>query len=260
MLFNYIFVVRFHYAREINGLSEQFVRIVRGFGTHVRPSRHPFLGLTALFALGLLIVRTIAAPRAVPRTSPSSAASFAVAVRASYVAPGRWQLRNDSRPLKNENEEEVMIRSRGIMWACCVSSTLLLCANTASGQAVAPDAEGFFIATPEDLKPPDGGRSTVILGNPREPGPYVIRITFGPGQGSRPHFHDQARHITVIKGTWWVSTGARADVYDPDYMRPVEVGTFIYEPPYGHHYDMAKDEEVTVQIMGIGPVVTTSLD
>ena len=54
-----------------------------------------------------------------------------------------------------------MIRSRGIMWACCVSSTLLLWANTASGQAVAPDAEGFFIATPEDLQPPEGGRSTV---------------------------------------------------------------------------------------------------
>ena len=153
-----------------------------------------------------------------------------------------------------------MIRSRGIMWACCVSSTLLLWANTASGQGVTPDAEGFFIATPEDLQPPEGGRSTVILGNPREPGLYVIRITFGPGQGSRPHFHDQARHITVIKGRWWVSTGARADVYDPDYMRPVDPGTFIYEPPYGHHYDMAKDEEVTVQIMGMGPVTSTRIE
>ena len=111
-----------------------------------------------------------------------------------------------------------MIRSRVFMWACCVSGTLLLWANTASGQAVEPDAEGFFIAQPEDLQPPEGGRQTVILGNPREPGLYVIRITFGPGQGSRPHFHDQARHITVIKGTWWVSTGARADVYDPDHM------------------------------------------
>ena len=145
------------------------------------------------------------------------------------------------------------------IWACCVSSTLLLSANTASGQAVAPDAEGFIVAQPEDLRPAEGERSTVILGNPREPGLYVIRITFAPGQGSRPHFHDQARYITVIKGTWWVSTGAKADVYDPDNMRRVEASTFIYEPPNGHHYDMAKDEEVTVQIMGMGPVTTTRI-
>jgi hypothetical protein len=42
-------------------------------------------------------------------------------------------------------------------------------------------------------------------------------------------------------------------------MTAVPEGTFIYQPPGGHHYDMAKDEEVTVQIMGIGPVVTTSI-
>jgi quercetin dioxygenase-like cupin family protein len=140
-----------------------------------------------------------------------------------------------------------------------VSGTLLLGANTASGQAVAPDAQGFIVAQPEDLRPPEGSRQTVILGNPREPGLYVIRITFAPGEGSHPHFHDQARHITVIQGTWWVSTGARADAYDPDHMRRVEPGTFIYEPPFGHHYGMAKDEEVTVQIMGMGPVTTTQI-
>ena len=153
-----------------------------------------------------------------------------------------------------------MIRSRLITWACCVSGTLLLGAHTASGQALTPDAEGFLVASPEDLQPPDGGRSITILGNPSQPGLYVIRITFAPGQGSRPHFHNQARYITVIKGTWWVSTGARSDVYNPDDMTRVEAGTFIYEPPDGHHYDMAKDEEVTVQIMGMGPVVTTRIE
>ena len=161
-----------------------------------------------------------------------------------------------------------MIRSQGIVWACCVSSTLLLGANTASGQGsesapgsyVAPDAEGFIVAHPEMIHPPEGSRSVVLLGNPNEPGLYVMRITFGPGQGSRPHFHDQARHITVIKGNWWVSTGAASDVYAPDQMKKVGPGTFIYEPPNGHHYDMAKDEEVTVQIMGMGPVTSTQIE
>src|SRR5947207_15734308 len=75
-----------------------------------------------------------------------------------------------------------------------------------------------------------------------------------------PHYHDQARYITVIKGTWWVSLGAEADVYNPDKMTPVKQGSFIFEPAFGHHYDMAKDEEVIVQIMGPGPVKTTQLE
>ena len=32
------------------------------------------------------------------------------------------------------------------------------------------------------------------------------------------------------------------------------------EPAFGHHYDMAKDEEVIVQIMGPGPVKTTQIE
>ena len=141
----------------------------------------------------------------------------------------------------------------------CVLGALLMGCHPVTAQDLTPDPEGFIVARPADLVPADGGRRITILGDPNEPGPYVIRITFLPGQGSRPHFHDQARFITVIEGTWWVSTGAHADVYDPDSMQRVEAGSFIYEPPDGHHYDMAKDESVTVQIMGVGPVRTTSL-
>jgi hypothetical protein len=43
-------------------------------------------------------------------------------------------------------------------------------------------------------------------------------------------------------------------------MIPVAAGSFIYEPPDGHHYDMAKDEEVVVEIVGMGPIKTTSLE
>ena len=43
-------------------------------------------------------------------------------------------------------------------------------------------------------------------------------------------------------------------------MTRVEAGAFIYQPPYGHHYDMAKDQEVTVQSMGTGPVMTTRIE
>jgi quercetin dioxygenase-like cupin family protein len=131
-------------------------------------------------------------------------------------------------------------------------------ASPAAAQSIKPDAEGFVTATPADLAR-EGGRSINIVGNPGEPGLYVVRITFQPGQGSHPHFHDQGRYITVISGTWYVSLGPKSDVYDPDHMQAVPAGSFIYEPPNGHHYDMAKDEPVTVQIIGMGPVKTTQI-
>ena len=128
-----------------------------------------------------------------------------------------------------------------------------------SAQDIEPDELGFIIGTPDVLEPPEGSRSVNIYGDPSKPGLYVIRITFAPGTGSRPHYHSTARYITVIKGTWYTSYGPESDIYDPDNMMAVPEGTFIYQPPGGHHYDMAKDEPVTVQIMGMGPVVTTSI-
>ena len=146
---------------------------------------------------------------------------------------------------------------RAIAILGCILGTLVAGPRMGTAQELQPDAEGFLIAGPDDLRPAEGERSVNIIGNSSEPGLYVLQITWAPGTGSRPHYHDQARYIQVLKGTWWVSTGAASDVYDPDSMIPVEAGSFIYEPPDGHHYDMAKNEEVVVQIWGMGPVNTT---
>ncbi len=152
-----------------------------------------------------------------------------------------------------------MSHLRTIAVVVCMLGTLTVGTRAGSAQGLQPDAEGFLIAGPDDLRPAEGERSVRIIGNSSEPGLYVLQITWAPGSGSRPHYHDQARYIQVLRGTWWVSTGAASDVYDPDSMIPVEEGSFIYEPPNGHHYDMAKDEEVVVQIWGMGPVSTTRI-
>ena len=123
-----------------------------------------------------------------------------------------------------------------------------------------PDAHGFIAAQPEDLQPSEGSRSVRILGNCGQPEMYVQRITFAAGSGTRPHLHDQARYITVIEGTWWVALGPEAATYDPDKMIPMKSGSFLFEPVNGIHYDQARGEAVTVQIMGMGPVKTTRLE
>lgn len=145
-------------------------------------------------------------------------------------------------------------------WACCGLGTLMLTVPQVSGQSAKPDAHGFIAAQPDDLRPGEGTSAVTILGDQRKPGIYVVRNTFAPGRGSRPHFHDQDRYITVIKGTWWVALGPDSDVYDPNKMKPMPAGSFVFHPANGHHYDGAKDEEVIVQIMGMGPVTTTQLE
>src|SRR5215470_5425059 len=146
-----------------------------------------------------------------------------------------------------------MTASNRMKWAGCTIGAVLL-AVSASGQYTQPVPPGFVRLDADDIKP------GVIFGDTSKPGMYVTRTRFGPGLGSRPHYHDQDRYITVIKGTWWVSLGSEADVYNPEKMVPVKPGSFIYEPANGHHYDMAKDEEVIVQIIGMGPVKTTQLE
>jgi hypothetical protein len=95
-----------------------------------------------------------------------------------------------------------------------------------------------------------GVKFVVLAGNPREPGLYVIRAKFAPRTMSRPHWHPEARYVTVVKGTWYAGTGDKAD---PASTTPIREGGFAIHAPREVHYDGAKDEEVIVQITGMGP-------
>ena len=57
------------------------------------------------------------------------------------------------------------------------------------------------------------------------------------------------RFITVVKGTWWVGTGTK---FDPATTIPMREGTIVKHFGNQVHYDGAKDEEVTVLIVGEG--------
>ena len=119
----------------------------------------------------------------------------------------------------------------------------------------ATEAETITITQTDKLEWRDypglpGVKFVVIAGNPREAGIYVIRAKFAPHTMSRPHWHPEARYVTVLKGTWWAGTGEK---FDPDSTTPIPAGGFAVHTPGKVHYDGAKDEEVIVQIMGMGP-------
>jgi quercetin dioxygenase-like cupin family protein len=95
-----------------------------------------------------------------------------------------------------------------------------------------------------------GLQTAILSGNPSQPGPYVIRVKFAPGTMSPPHFHPEARYVLVLKGTWWVGAGPK---WDREATTPVPAGSLVIHHPNKIHFDGAKDEEVVLQIVGIGP-------
>jgi len=102
-----------------------------------------------------------------------------------------------------------------------------------------------------------GLEETVLYGDPAKPGLYIIRVRFQPGAMSSPHFHPEERQITVIKGPWWAGTGPK---WDRDATIALPTGSFAVHRANEIHYDGAKDQEVIVQISGIGPTGTTKVD
>ena len=125
-----------------------------------------------------------------------------------------------------------------------------------------PDASVMRIVRESDIRWADnpaapGLKFAVLQGSPPAAGPYVIRVRFAPGTMSPPHFHAEERQIVVIKGTWWVGSGPK---WDRDATTAVPQGSFVVHHPNEIHYDGAKDEEVIVQISGIGTNGTTLVD
>ena len=116
--------------------------------------------------------------------------------------------------------------------------------------------EGDLNFTPSRIVP--GAANTMVWGNPTVAGqPYIVRNRFSPGAFSPPHFHPETRYITVIKGTWWVGSGPK---FDKDATTPVPAGSVVVHHANQIHWDGAKDEEVIVQIMGVGPSATIPVD
>jgi len=144
-------------------------------------------------------------------------------------------------------------------WLLCSAVVALLAGVTASSQTRSIPLSEFKNIQPEEMTATRGNQ-VVLFGDPTKPGLYVVQITFKAGTGSRPHFHDQDRLVTVVKGTWYVHLGPESDVYAPEKMTAMKAGSFVYHPALGHHYDGAHEEDAVVRIAGMGPVKSTSLE
>jgi hypothetical protein len=82
-----------------------------------------------------------------------------------------------------------------------------------------PDQAVFRSVLPDDIdwKPfasfPPPARLAVVVGQPTEPGPYVIRVKVPSGVKLMPHRHPEDRVYTVISGVFYIGLG---DEFDGD--------------------------------------------
>jgi quercetin dioxygenase-like cupin family protein len=96
---------------------------------------------------------------------------------------------------------------------------------------------------------PAGAQLAVIEGNPKEAGPFTMRLSLPNGYRIAPHYHPAIEHVTVMKGTFRVGMG---DKFDAAALTSLPVGTFAALEPGTRHFAQAEGETI-VQVHGVGP-------
>ena len=152
------------------------------------------------------------------------------------------------------------MHSRGLQFLSWVFVVSVVCGGSAG---IAKEEPDFVRITPTEVRWRDipdshGAQQAILLGDPEKPGIYVVRAKFPPHVMDAPHWHPNARYVTVLEGTWYAGTG---NTFDPAKAVPLKAGSFMLHPAKAVHWDgSAGNEPVAVQIIGEGPAQTVQVD
>jgi quercetin dioxygenase-like cupin family protein len=106
-----------------------------------------------------------------------------------------------------------------------------------------------------DWKPfaafPASVRLAIIVGQPSDEGPYVIRVKVPRDVKLMPHIHPEDRVYTVISGVFYIGLGDR---FDADKLQAYPPGAVIILPGNTPHFHCAKSGEYVTQVSAIGPL------
>jgi quercetin dioxygenase-like cupin family protein len=119
------------------------------------------------------------------------------------------------------------------------------------GQAV------FRAVVPEDIdwQPfppfPPSARLAVVVGEPAQPAPYVVRVKVPSGVKLMPHRHHEDRVYTVISGVFYIGLGEQ---FDSSSLQAYPPGAAIVLPGGTAHFHWARSGEYVTQVTAIGPI------
>ena len=131
------------------------------------------------------------------------------------------------------------------------------------GQTHQPGQSEFKATLPEDIdwKPfpafPSSVRLAVVVGQPAEAAPYVIRVKVPSGVKLMPHRHPEDRVYTVISGIFYIGLG---DQFDGGKLQAYPPGSVIVLPGDTSHFHWSKSGEYVTQVTAIGPLGLEYLD
>ncbi len=98
---------------------------------------------------------------------------------------------------------------------------------------------------------PPAVRLAVLVGEPSQPGPYVIRVRVPHGVTLMPHRHPEDRVYTVLSGIFYIGVGEK---FDEEKLTAYPPGTVVILPGRTPHFHWAKSGEYITQVSAIGPL------
>lgn len=123
---------------------------------------------------------------------------------------------------------------------------------------VGEDVPGFVAVFPNEIdwvaeSQAPGAAVAFLLGNPDEPGPFVVRVRLPANTQVMPHTHAVPRMYSVLAGEWKLGFGT---VYDASRLYGFPSGSFYLLPASVPHYQASGSTETTIEIHGVGPSTT----
>jgi quercetin dioxygenase-like cupin family protein len=124
-----------------------------------------------------------------------------------------------------------------------------------AGAAAHAQAPAAVALTPEEmhfstdgLAMPGMGQANLV-GDPKKPGPYTVRLRFPDGYRIEPHYHPDPREVIILSGTYLTGYGS---VFEPSALKELPAGSFYTEPAHMPHFIVTRGP-VVIQVSGVGP-------
>lgn len=141
--------------------------------------------------------------------------------------------------------------------AAGVVALSLLTVTWVFGQVPASDTGVHTMVKPADLKweagPPSlppGAKQALIEGNPKEAGPFTLRLDLPPNYKVSPHWHPVIEHVTVISGVFHMGHG---EVFDTAKGMALPAGSMAIMAIGTRHFAWTEKQGAIIQLHGMGP-------
>jgi quercetin dioxygenase-like cupin family protein len=104
---------------------------------------------------------------------------------------------------------------------------------------------------------PPAARLAILVGDPSEPGPYLIRVKLPAGTKMMPHKHPEDRIYTVMSGVFYIGLG---ETFDESLLTAYAPGSLIVLPGGQAHFHWAKSGDYITQVTALGPLGLAYVD